>query len=367
MKILTVVGARPQFVKAAAVSRILRTKYQEIFVHTGQHYDRNMSDIFFDELNIPKPDYNLGIGSGSHAAQTGQMMIGIENILLKEKPDLVLIYGDTNSTLAAALAASKIHIPVAHVEAGLRSFNMRMPEEQNRVLADRISAYLFCPTDTAVDNLKNEGITKNVYEVGDVMCDAVLYYGQRTSGKPLDYYNSKLVPLFDAAPKLSSWYMATIHRAENTDSTLKIENILAAFENLDHTVLFPVHPRTKKQVAELYGKNKYKNIYFCEPIGYIDMLYFTKNAVKAVTDSGGLQKEAYILDTACVTVRDQTEWVETLVGNNNILAKPETADILQKVLETAADKALKRNYYGDGHACEKIVDIIERLNRENCN
>ncbi|MEG1509466.1 MAG: UDP-N-acetylglucosamine 2-epimerase (non-hydrolyzing), partial [Clostridia bacterium] len=336
MKIVTVIGARPQFIKAAAVSRVIRSNIQEIIIHTGQHYDANMSEIFFDELNIPKPDYNLGIGSGSHAKQTAEMMIAIEKILLDEMPDYLLVYGDTNSTLAGALAACKIHIPIIHIEAGLRSYNMLMPEEINRILTDKISTYLFCPTDTAVSNLKIEGISNNVYNVGDVMCDAVLYYSKKMEDNSKQYYLNKLVPLFDNQ-HFDKWYLATIHRAENTDSIDKIERILAAFEQLDEKVIFPVHPRTKGMVTELKNKNQYKNIYFCQPMGYIEMLFFTKNAKKVVTDSGGLQKEAYILKTPAVTVRDQTEWVETLIGGHNVLSSTLTQDILDKVNNTIID------------------------------
>lgn len=359
MKIATIVGARPQFIKAAAVSRILRNVHNEVLIHTGQHYDKNMSDIFFDELSIPKPDYNLAVGSGSHAKQTADMLIGIEEILVREKPDLLMVYGDTNSTLAGALAASKIHIPIAHVEAGLRSFNMAMPEEQNRILTDRISTYLFCPTDTAIKNLANEGIKKGVYNTGDVMCDAVLFYIEKAEEYTAEYYFSRLTGLFDNIKTPSKWYMTTIHRAENTDDIIKISEILNALENLDFEVLFPVHPRTKSFVNQLYLKNKYKNILFVEPIGYLDMLYFTKNSVKVITDSGGLQKEAYILNAPCITIRDQTEWVETLLGNHNILCKPKREDILDKVNNTVIDAESKENYYGNGKAAHKIVELLK--------
>ena len=327
MKIVTIVGARPQFVKAAAVSRVIRKEHTEILVHTGQHYDNNMSDVFFEELHIPKPDINLGVGSGTHAKQTAEMMVGIEEILLNEKPDYLLVYGDTNSTLAGAIAASKIHIPIIHVEAGLRSFNMRMPEEQNRILTDRISTLLLCPTNVAVENLRKEGLTEGVNNVG------------------------KNTPV-------KEWYLSTIHRAENTDSIEKIKEILDAFEQLDAPVIFPVHPRTKGLVREVKETHGYKNILFVEPMGYLDMLYFVKNAKKAVTDSGGLQKETYILDTPCVTVRDQTEWVETLVGNHNILAKPNAKDIVEKVMNTVIDYDKKEAYYGNGNAAEKICELI---------
>lgn len=358
MKIVTVVGARPQFIKAAAVSRVIREKHEEILVHTGQHYDSNMSDVFFKELHIPKPDVNLGVGSGSHAKQTAEMMIGIEGVLLREEPDYLMVYGDTNSTLAGAIAAAKIHIPIIHVEAGLRSYNMRMPEEQNRILTDRISELLLCPTDAAVENLEKEAITKGVYNVGDVMCDAVLYYSRLLEKHSKDYYFHHLEGMYDKIDVVQSWYLATIHRAENTDSIEKIREILVAFEQLDAPVIFPVHPRTKGLVGKLHGENQYRNIIFVQPMGYLDMLYFVKHAKKVVTDSGGLQKETYILDTPCVTVREQTEWVETLIGNHNILAEPNTADILEKVTNTVIDLKNKQNYYGMGHAAEKICNLI---------
>lgn len=361
-KIVTVVGARPQFIKAAAVSRVLRREFEEVLVHTGQHYDRNMSDIFFKELSIPMPDYNLGVGSGSHAYQTAEMLVRIEDVLIKEKPDALMVYGDTNSTLAGALAAVKIHIPVIHIEAGLRSGNMGMPEEINRILTDRISDILFCPTDDSIMNLKTEGIWNNVFNVGDVMCDAVLYYGAQMDKHSLEYYKDRLVPLkYNRTALGDKWYLATIHRAENTDDIVKIEQILAAFEALDRQVIFPVHPRTKKLVENVVDKHGYENICFCEPMGYIDMLYFLKHAIKVVTDSGGLQKEAYILDTPCVTVREQTEWVETLGGNCNILAHPTKEDIYRKVVETKIDEIAKRPYYGKGDSAEKILKILGEI------
>lgn len=358
MKIVTVVGARPQFIKAAAVSRVLREKHEEILVHTGQHYDNNMSDIFFEELHIPKPEVNLGVGSGTHAKQTAEMMIGIEAVLLKENPDYLMVYGDTNSTLAGAVSAAKIHIPIIHVEAGLRSYNMRMPEEQNRILTDRISTLLLCPTEAAVENLKKEAITAGVHNVGDVMCDAVLYYSRLLEEHPKEYYFSHLEGIYNQINVKENWYLATIHRAENTDSIEKIREILNAFEQLDAPVIFPVHPRTKGLVTQLHEQNQYQNILFVQPMGYLDMLYFVKHAKKAITDSGGLQKETYILDTPCVTVRDQTEWVETLIGNHNILAKPVSADILDKVTGTVIDMKSKKNYYGTGDAARKICELI---------
>ena len=358
MKIVTVVGARPQFIKAAAVSRVLRREHKEILIHTGQHYDNNMSDIFFEELSIPKPDYNLGVGSGSHAKQTAEMLVGIEKILLEEKPDYLMVYGDTNSTLAGALAASKILIPAIHVEAGLRSYNRAMPEEQNRVLTDHLSEILFCPTDVAVQHLEEEGISRNVYQVGDVMCDAVRYYSGQMEKQSKEYFFDRLQGLYGAVAPLDKWYLATIHRAENTDTPNKVEQILAAFEEFDAPVIFPVHPRTKPIVNSMVEKHRYQNIVFVEPIGYLDMLFYTRNAIKAVTDSGGLQKEAYILGTDSVTVRDQTEWVETLEGNHNILCKPDKEDILDKIFHTEVSTETRKELYGKGDAAEKMCKVL---------
>lgn len=356
MKIVTVVGARPQFIKAAAVSRVIRENIKEILVHTGQHYDKNMSDIFFDELNIPKPDYNLGVGSGSHATQTGNMMIGLEDIFLREKPDYVLVYGDTNSTLAAALAASKILIPVVHVESGLRSFNMAMPEEQNRVLTDHISKILCCPTDTAVKNLANEGITKNVYHTGDVMCDAVRFYLKQVSNN--DGYFKGLKPIFNTNIIKNRWYMATVHRAENTDSIDKLRIILNAFEKLDAPVLFPVHPRIRNYIVTLMTEHKYENICFVEPLGYLEMLFFSSRAIKIVTDSGGLQKEAYIMHRNVVTLRNQTEWVETLKENHNILCDINENSILKAIYRDDIQEYFDDTLYGEGNASKKIEHIL---------
>ena len=332
-KIITIIGARPQFIKAAMVSRALNGKFDEVIVHTGQHYDKNMSDIFFEQLSIPKPKYNLGVGSGSHGKQTGEMLIKIEEVLLNEKPNYVMVYGDTNSTVAGALAASKLLIPVIHVEAGLRSYNMKMPEEQNRVLTDHISSVLICPTDVAVENLKKEGITNNVFQTGDVMCDSVLYYSNLADSKFKGENQLELKPIYDKKD-VKEWYLTTIHRAENTVDDKNISNILETFEKLDKMVIFPVHPRIRKIIDNLNEKNKYKNIYFIEPVDYLTMLYLTKNACKVVTDSGGLQKECYILDTPCITIREQTEWVETLKHGYNILSSPEVNELYKKIVNS---------------------------------
>lgn len=357
-KIVTVLGARPQFIKASVVSREIRKYFDEVIIHTGQHYDKNMSDIFFEQLGIPQPDYNLGIGGGSHGCQTGNMLIEIEKILLEEKPDYVLVYGDTNSTLAGALAASKLLIPVIHIEAGLRSYNMAMPEEQNRVLTDHISKILFCPTETAIKNLEKEGIVKNVCNVGDVMCDSVLYFSKLAEEK-YNLENLNLVPIYDKK-EFNKWYLTTIHRAENTMDDTNISNILKTLNELDSLVIFPVHPRIKNMIDKLHKEYNYSNIYFVEPVDYLTMLYLTKNAEKVITDSGGLQKECYILDTPCITIREQTEWVETLNRGYNILAKPEYNDLYNKIINAKIIDDDKINYYGDGDASVRIAEILKK-------
>lgn len=358
MKVITVVGARPQFIKAAAVSRVIRRYVTEILVHTGQHYDSNMSDVFFEELSIPHPDYHLGVGSGSHAKQTADIMVRMEEICQKEKPDYVLVYGDTNSTLAAALAAAKLLIPVIHVEAGLRSFNKAMPEEQNRILTDHISEYLFCPTDTAVEHLSEEGICKNVYQIGDVMCDAVRFYLQQLTKETEKSPESRMRKLYPYDRELQQWYLATVHRAENTMDEAPMRSILAALESLEYPVVFPVHPRIRGYVDQLVKENGYQNICFTEPLGYLEMLYFTSHAKKVVTDSGGLQKEAYMMHRNVVTLRDQTEWVETLRGNHNILCTTDTESICRAVERTDIEDEFDDSLYGGGDAAEKMCSIL---------
>lgn len=367
MKLLTIIGARPQFIKAAPFSEEFRKENSEILVHTGQHYDVNMSDIFFDELGIPKPDYNLGVGSGSHGKQTANMLEGIEDILLKEKPDGLLVYGDTNSTLAGALAASKLHIPVYHVEAGLRSYNKLMPEEQNRILTDHISDMLLCPTQTALENLKKEGITDGVVNTGDLMYDTVLRNINIAQKK---YSNGvwfdEIVRENGEISKISEkgYYLSTIHRAENTDNPEKILKIFTAFSRLDKPVLLPLHPRTKKLI-ENYNINL-KNIIIIKPIGYLLMLYLTSNAYMVVTDSGGVQKEAYFLKTPCTTLRDQTEWIETLKNEWNVLSSIEVEEIISKIqrelicLEYSQPKS-----FGEGNAALKICQAIINGGKNN--
>lgn len=349
MKIASILGARPQFIKAAPISKELRKEHDEILIHTGQHYDDEMSKIFFDSLHIPRPDYNLGVGSSSQGEQTGRMLLGIEELLLKERPDLVLVYGDTNSTLAGALASVKLHIPVGHVEAGLRSFDRSMPEEINRVLADRISALLFSPTKTAVANLKKEGITNGVHLTGDVMYDALLHNIKIAE-------KSKILEQFNIEPK--KYLLVTVHRQSNTDNAENLSNILEALSGIEEKVIFPIHPRTTKFI-KIHGlKRKIKgNIILSKPIGYLDFLWLEKNAKKILTDSGGIQKEAYILKVPCITLRRNTEWIETVEDGWNVLVGANKEKIIENVNEFAP-KSKQRNIFGDGKASKRIVDII---------
>ncbi|WP_430934249.1 non-hydrolyzing UDP-N-acetylglucosamine 2-epimerase [Saccharicrinis sp. 156] len=354
MKIVTIIGARPQFIKAATISRLINgnNDINEVIVHTGQHYDSNMSDIFFKELIIPKPYYNLGIGGGSHGQQTGLMLIEIEKILFKEKPDWVLVYGDTNSTLAGALAASKIHIPVIHVEAGLRSFNMRMPEEQNRILTDHISSVLFAPTKVAVENLAKEGITSNVVNVGDVMYDAALFYGE-LAGKNSNALN-------DYGLYVGNYILTTVHRAENTDDTDRLKRIFSQLEEIARVekVILPLHPRTKKALEGIDYDFGNSTISFINPVGYLDMVALEKNAKMIITDSGGVQKEAYFHKVPCLTLRDETEWVETVeAGCNHIIVDLST---IVKQYEKLTKQTLNfdKNLYGKGNCAQLIINYL---------
>ncbi|MFC7373051.1 non-hydrolyzing UDP-N-acetylglucosamine 2-epimerase [Fictibacillus iocasae] len=350
MKVVTVLGARPQFIKAAPVSRALRKSHTEIIVHTGQHYDANMSDIFFEELHIPKPDYHLGVGSGNHGKQTGQMLADIETIILDEKPDYLLVYGDTNSTLAGALAAAKLHVPVIHIEAGLRSFNKKMPEEINRIMTDHVSEFLFCPTETAVKNLTDENITRNVINVGDVMYDAVEYNRKLAAEK------SDILSKHNLGNK--DYLLITVHRAENTDNLENITNILKAFSEIEDKKVWPIHPRTKHKLESMgFDLAAVPNLLVIEPVGYLDMLTLENHAKKILTDSGGVQKEAYFMQVPCVTLREQTEWVETLESEANILVGTDVEAILN-----ATRKEVNPQYkeiFGDANASEKIVQAIE--------
>lgn len=349
MKILTIVGARPQFIKAAPVSKALRKKHKEILVHTGQHYDENMSNIFFNELKIPKPDYNLEIGSGSHGKMTGAMLSSLEEIYLKENPDFVLVYGDTNSTIAGALAASKLLIPVIHVEAGLRSFNKDMPEEQNRILTDHISKFLLVPTEDAIKNLKNEGIIDNVYNIGDVMYDAVLMFKELAKEK--EYLLEEL------GVNKNEYILTTIHRAENTNNIERLKNMIQALNECGENVILPLHPRTKKFIED-YGLNFNDNIKVIEPIGYLEMLMLESNSKKIVTDSGGVQKEAYFMGKPCITMRDETEWVETVKLGWNKIVGTDKNEIINSI-KTFNPTTKQEKIFGDGNASDKIVDIID--------
>ena len=349
MKVLSIVGARPQFVKCAPVSRELRKVHKEILVHTGQHYDYLLSEVFFRDLGIPAPDYHLDIGSGSHGVQTGRMLAAIEEVIGKEKPEIVLVYGDTNSTLAGALAAAKMHVPVAHVEAGLRSFDRRMPEEVNRVLTDHCSDILFCPTVTAVRNLAAEGITAGVHLTGDVMVDALR--------ENLALAKERSTALTDLGLSPKAYFLATVHRAGNTDDPVALRAIMEAFSRLDIPVVFPVHPRTQKKFAE-YGIEPTANVRLVEPLPYFDMLALLSGARAVLTDSGGVQKEAYILEVPCVTLRENTEWVETVEDGWNVLVG---ADADRIVAEADAAGGARRQHaarFGDGHAAERIAAII---------
>ncbi len=353
MKIATVIGARPQFIKCAPVSRELRKAAIEILIHTGQHYHSNMSQVFFDELCLPEPDYNLGVGSSTHGAQAGEMLKRIEEVLLPEKPDYVLVYGDTNSTLAGALAAAKLQVPVAHVEAGLRSFNRRMPEEINRVIADHLSSLLFCPSETAVKNLAREGIIEGVDLVGDVMYDALLCNIQIAEER------SGILQQLGLEPKM--YCLVTVHRAENTDDSGRLLDIVKAFEKIGpiFPVIWPIHPRTRQALRTHRLSDVSKHLLrIIEPVSYLDMLLLEKEAKVIFTDSGGVQKEAYWLGVPCVTLRDETEWVETLHAGWNTLAGTDPKSIFAAIHKQTSSLPSPQSFYGDGHAAKKIVRAL---------
>jgi UDP-GlcNAc3NAcA epimerase len=351
MKIISVVGARPEFIQAVPVSRALRKNHQEILVHTGQHYDYLMSQTFFDELGIPAPDYNLEVGSGSHASQTAEILVRFEEVLLKEHPDLVLVRGDTNSTLAGALVAAKLHIPVVHIEAGERSFDRRMPEEINRLVADQLSSAYFCVSQTAVQQLTNEGITKNIFWVGDVMLDANL------TNRSLARQKSTILTQLELAPQ--QYGLVTIHRAANTDNPSRLSNIVQALNSVEETFVFPVHPRTRGALQKLevqFGRN----VKLIEPVGYYDMMMLEANARIIATDSGGVQREAYFMQKPCLTLRDETEWTETVtVGWNKLVG----VDIEQIIHEwkSFTPPAEQPPIFGDGTAGEKIASLLDQL------
>lgn len=351
MKIASIVGARPQFIKAVPISREIRKDHDEVLIHTGQHYDYEMSKIFFNELSIPEPDYNLEVGSGTHGYQTGEMLKKLEDVLVKEKPDIALVYGDTNSTLAGALASVKLYIKLGHVEAGLRSYNKNMPEEINRVLTDHISDLLFCPTTTSVKNLRKEGIKNGVYLVGDVMYDSLMYNIKIAEKK------SRILEKLDLNKK--DYLLLTIHRAENTDNVENLVKILGSVSKIEEKVIFPIHPRTRN-VIKKYKIKIGNNIVLSDPLSYLDFIKLEKYAKKILTDSGGMQKEAYILKIPCITLRDRTEWIETVDDGWNILVGRDENRIINAV-KNFDPKEKQRNVYGDGNASEKIVDIICQL------
>lgn len=359
MKISTVIGARPQFIKAAAVSakfaelRSAGKKIKEVIIHTGQHYDREMSDIFFEEMGIPEPAYNLGVGSGLHGKQTGIMLAEIEKVLIKEKPDYVLIYGDTNSTAAGALAAVKINIPCAHVEAGMRSFNRRMPEEINRIIADHICDINFCSTKTAVENLQNEGLGKTAELTGDVMFDC--------SVKFANFAEKRCNPLQKYSLSRGKYVLMTCHRAENTNSKKRLSSIVAAVNKLaeQNEILYPIHPRIKNYL-EKHNIQFSDKVHTVDPVGYFDMLVLEKNASCILTDSGGIQKEAFFYKIPCVTMRDETEWNETVACGWNTLCGADKKRIISSVANFAENPPENTDIspYGDGEAAEKIIDAL---------
>lgn len=357
-KIVTIVGARPQFIKASALSRAIRNKadIQEVLVHTGQHYDASMSDVFFSDLEIPKPAYSLNIGSASHGEQTGKMLEALEKVLVKERPACVVVYGDTNSTLAGALAAVKMHIQIAHIEAGLRSFNRAMPEEINRILTDHMSSYLFCSTNAALKNLQIEGITKNVIACGDIMYDVALWAQKKVpaSDEMIQKYTLN---------KEQKTVFATVHRAENTDNEKVLRAILSALQILaqSHTVILPVHPRTKAKIKDFGLESLLQGIRITEPMSFFETVFFEQYANVIVTDSGGIQKEAYFHKTPCVTIRTETEWVETVTRGWNVLAKPASTQDICTAVHAQMHSAKTRediSEYGNGTTAEAIIDVL---------
>lgn len=354
MKVVTVVGARPQFVKAAVVSHVLRQNHTEVLVHTGQHYDHNMSDTFFEELEIPQPNYNLGISGGSHAEMTGRMLIELEKVLQKEQPDWLLVYGDTNSTLAAALAAAKLHIPICHVEAGVRTHCRTNPEEINRVCTDHVSTILLASVESAMKEMAKEGLADRAVLVGNPMYDAFLEYSARVRPEEIR------LSLFNggACSVPEHYYYLTCHREENTRSDDTLREILSAMNTLDAPTVYPVHPRNRERALRLQRQFGFKNVILCEPVGYLESACLVKNARKIVTDSGGLQCEAFYAEKKCVTVLDFVCWPETMVDGRNELAHPEAQDILEKLTRPQKIDSMYQPF-GDGKAAYKIVRAME--------
>lgn len=356
MKVLTVVGARPQFIKAAVVSHVLRKKHTEILVHTGQHFDYNMSEQFFEELDIPKPDYNLGISGGTHGEMTGRMLIEIEKVMMQEKPDCLLVYGDTNSTLAAALAAAKLHIPVCHVEAGARTHSRTNPEELNRICTDHVSALLLASTQSGMDSMKEEGLTERGLMVGDPMYDAFLEYSQKVRVEDME------LTLLDGNKQRVSkeFYYLTCHREENTNDDKDLLEIFRAMEQLDVPTIYPVHPRNKARARRLSEEHHFEKLILTEPVGYLESICLVNNAKKIVTDSGGLQREAFFAKKKCVTILDFVCWPETMVDNRNELSAPKADEIIEKLQHL---QSVDESYqpFGDGHSAEKIVAALENM------
>ncbi len=352
MKVLSIIGARPQFIKASQICNKLSEQISHVLVHTGQHYDNLLSDIFFKDLKIPEPDYNLGVGSGSHAFQTSKMMVEIESVVNSERPDLVLVYGDTNSTLAGALVSSKLRINTAHLEAGLRSFNRSMPEEINRLLTDHCSSILFCPTKVALSNLEKEGITKEVYLTGDVMYDALMEY------LPLAKSKSKILENLDIE---TDYILLTLHRPQNVDDSFTLLNILNSVSASGKDIIWPIHPRSKNTLVKNQLVEKVpSNIKIINPVGYIDMLSLEYNSSKIATDSGGVQKEAYILEKPCITLRPDTEWVETIDDGWNVLVDTDSKKIKEEIINFNPKN--KPNIdYGGGQASSNVCNLIEEL------
>ena len=368
MKLFSIVGARPQFIKIAPICRAIASRNKDshvlddVIIHTGQHYDPSMSDVFFDELNIPKADFHLGVGSGAHGAQTGQMLEKLEELMLSQKPDMVVIYGDTNSTVAGALAAAKLHIPIAHIEAGLRSFNRKMPEEVNRIVADHISDMLLAPTPTAIANLEKENLADRTIYSGDIMHDAVIYNCKLAEKK------SSI--LKDLSLTSNDYAVVTVHRAENTDDTERLGIILNALNEVAEgglKLVFPIHPRTKKTISTQFTDWKpSENLQLIEPVGYLDMLQLVANAKMALTDSGGLQKETFFLNCPCITIRDETEWVETVDGGGNIVTGVDKNKIIdavnywiKKTEKEDVDFSIQaQKAFGTGNSADKIIQAI---------
>lgn len=355
MKVVTVVGARPQFIKAAVVSHVLRKKHTEILVHTGQHFDYNMSEQFFKELDIPDPDYNLGISGGTHAQMTGRMMIAIEEVLIKEKPDWLLVYGDTNSTLAAALAAVKLHIPVCHVEAGARTHSKTNPEEINRICTDHVSSLLLASTKSGFDEMAKEGLQEKGLLVGDPMYDAFIEYSNK-----LNISDIELTLLQGGKASVpEEFYYLTCHREENTNDDKDLLEIFKACEMLDVPTIYPVHPRNKQRAIRLFDENSFSKLILCEPVGYLESACLVKNAKKIVTDSGGLQREAFYAGKKCVTILNFVCWPETMIDNRNELSRPIAEEIVEKL---GHEQIVDESYlpFGDGHSADKIVEAIEK-------